>query len=1085
MTYPNRYVRATGWKRLDFLSGRGLQAAELNEIQAILGDELHQLGRTVWADGQVVRGVELDVEPGAARLSQGQVYFRGFFHDFPGGEVAIDNSGREIIGLRFSERYISESDDNSLYDPSGGMENSGHAGAHRLVYEIEVTRNEANAVPLYALQDGVFAADYRPPTQASDIARILARRTYDESGDYLVQGLRCTLRERNDTQFWVEISAGKAYVHGTEHTIPTQTRVAIDRPTDYVTVLDEQKTYQTGTNLYLLASRPVRQIFNVTATVQRSLTGVIKGAAGGMDYLAPYVPVVSLVSVTQGATTYVPGTDYLLTDNSVDWSPGGAEPSSGSSYTVVLRYTKQMDAGVDFTQTGESLDFSPTGDNPVDQTPVYVDYQYYVSRHDLVVMNPQGEIKVIRGVPGLFPRDPSPPANALPIAAVNLVAGFSGPEAHIVAHSERYRLTMAEIAALRQRIDDIEYNLAVDDLEQAAINVDLPTSKIGIFTDSFRDSSKMDSDHPLFSCSFGLSGDGLDTLYPPFATQFHPLQDAAAFLHRAYSHVATITQGYATESINVNPYAAYNNAGILTLTPAADIWIDVHWIRRFSGQSFVTPFRWWEEWIQTTRTLLSDVQISGGTPAEKVVRVDGSGFQPYSNNLALVFNDTDLGLTPVAPTLGGTDPETVRANEHGAFSATFTVPQGTINGTHQVLVYNEDNRGSTQYRIDGRLQTWLENNTLIRHIEGQPLDTNDPIAQSFTVDYDQFISGVDLFFAQKDDTIPIVVSIRNTVNGYPGPRVLAEQTIAATDVMVSTDSSVATQVRFTNPIYVQADQEYAVVVTTLSQRYYLFLATLGENDLLTGSPVLKNPASGVMFSSANNAAWTAHQRSDLKVTLYRANFGTDTTVLTFPPDGASPETLGITPSCTRLCLFAAEILPVGTSITWEVALDGGSWRTVPVNVDLDMGVSFTSIRVRATLMGTTSLTPIVHGSLGAIATRWAGDLVYSHNTVTLPEYTEIDVYVDANVPNAQNVSVIWYNGASDPPDPVLDWTWMGMATPVRAVNAEWTEYHIHYELPGPPPASGPDSLLKIALIYSLDAGSVVFPRYRRLRVIAR
>lgn len=78
--------------------------------------------------------------------------------------------------------------------------------------------------------------------------------------------------------------------------------------------------------------------------VARASQVMIKGSAAGADLILlngqEAVTVLSIVSVVQGATTYVPTTDYVLGTNTVDWSPAGAEPAVGSQYTVTYTYTK-------------------------------------------------------------------------------------------------------------------------------------------------------------------------------------------------------------------------------------------------------------------------------------------------------------------------------------------------------------------------------------------------------------------------------------------------------------------------------------------------------------------------------------------------------------------------------------------------------------------------------------------------------------------------------------------------------------------------------------------------------------------------
>ena len=50
----------------------------------------------------------------------------------------------------------------------------------------------------------------------------------------------------------------------------------------------------------------------------------------------------------------------------------------------------------------------------------------------------------------------------------------------------------------------------------------------------------------------------------------------------------------------------------------------------------------------------------------------------------------------------------------------------------------------------------------------------DPLAQTFLVTEAGgcFVTSLDLFFSQKDNTLPVWVEVRNVVNGYPGPKVI-------------------------------------------------------------------------------------------------------------------------------------------------------------------------------------------------------------------------------------------------------------------------------------------------------------------------
>lgn len=75
---------------------------------------------------------------------------------------------------------------------------------------------------------------------------------------------------------------------------------------------------------------------------------ITKGSAAGADLILlngqEAVTVVSIVSVVQGSTTFTVTTDYVLGTNTVDWSPAGAEPTSGTQYTVTYTYKKPVGA---------------------------------------------------------------------------------------------------------------------------------------------------------------------------------------------------------------------------------------------------------------------------------------------------------------------------------------------------------------------------------------------------------------------------------------------------------------------------------------------------------------------------------------------------------------------------------------------------------------------------------------------------------------------------------------------------------------------------------------------------------------------
>ena len=158
----------------------------------------------------------------------------------------------------------------------------------------------------------------------------------------------------------------------------------------------------------------------------------------------------------------------------------------------------------------------------------------------------------------------------------------------------------------------------------------------------------------------------------------------------------------------------------------------------------------------------------------------------------------------------------------------------------------------------------------------------DPLAQTFLVTTrgGTFITKIDLFFSQKDDTLPVWVEIRNVVNGYPGGKLLpfGRAIKQAADVNVdATTASSATTFTFDSPVYLQEGQEYCFVTMTNSLEYKLWITQMGEPDVSGSNRIISaQPHGGSLFKSQNNRTWNAVQSQDKKFTMYSALFDTAT-----------------------------------------------------------------------------------------------------------------------------------------------------------------------------------------------------------------
>lgn len=348
--YYDRTPQHPEWKRLLFVPGVSIQVAELNEIQAVVQTNLEQLASSFYREGGVVAGCSVVVDVPTVTITPGRIYALGIMHDIPEGVVTVTGTGEENIGIVITDNVVNEFDDPDLSDPAIGGENFLKPGAHRLTYSYAYAVNNPNAITIAQVINGVLNQVYEQSRPVIDtILKLLATRTLEESGSYTVIPFKIELRtlDARDinalTHLQVIVRGGVGYINGwrTENTIYYK---KADRPVDSQIRYDEQHTYTTGTDIYTLFTTPVRELVSISATVETGSFTMVRGQIPNTQDEIPeqYQPAVSIVSITGFTIT----TDFFLSGNYIDWSPAGAEPATGATYTVVLRYNKQMVRGV-------------------------------------------------------------------------------------------------------------------------------------------------------------------------------------------------------------------------------------------------------------------------------------------------------------------------------------------------------------------------------------------------------------------------------------------------------------------------------------------------------------------------------------------------------------------------------------------------------------------------------------------------------------------------------------------------------------------------------------------------------------------
>jgi hypothetical protein len=209
----------------------------------------------------------------------------------------------------------------------------------------------------------------------------------------------------------------------------------------------------------------------------------------------------------------------------------------------------------------------------------------------------------------------------------------------------------------------------------------------------------------------------------------------------------------------------------------------------------------------------------------------------------------------------------------------------------------------------------------------------DPLAQTIMIGSKggAFLTKVDIFFSTKDANIPVNLQIRESVNGYPGPGILpfSKVTLNPDQIETSNDATVATTFTFESPVYVQDETEYCIVLLSDSNNYRVWISQLGEKNIGTDRFISEQPYAGVLFKSQNASTWTANQEQDLKFTVYRAEFNTNTEgIATFTNDILPPAVLDANPFKTTLDSSKVRVshrnhgMPSGSTVIISNVADG-------------------------------------------------------------------------------------------------------------------------------------------------------------------
>lgn len=415
------------YRQILFTSGRSVQCRELTGIGNFASEYIKEVAGLIHKDGTILSGcnvkamdrtprtdhpeAQLGLTVGTLSMNGGRIFVDGApfeidfikFPNFSKDTVPIKLTGTETVFVEIIDTVVTAIEDSTLLDPASGYDNFEAPGAHRLqriARYISTAHKDYNTtgnirVPVVEIQDGkiVYEAAKKAETNESDesvssetnILDLLSQRTFETSGNYLVNGFRIkTAPCLDNTKVAVNVTPGIAYISGKRIELQSSFTGYIDKISVTSLVQGEEKAVEflkkinnTGelvddldasgkkkiNRRYKLSLSPAAAITEVAAPIigkrqmiynPASIT-YITGLSGSVNkILKCYVPKspepgeAEPDKLPDQLEEFKEGIDFRFENQGILWLSGGNNPSnvsggiSGNQFFVTFLYKPNL-----------------------------------------------------------------------------------------------------------------------------------------------------------------------------------------------------------------------------------------------------------------------------------------------------------------------------------------------------------------------------------------------------------------------------------------------------------------------------------------------------------------------------------------------------------------------------------------------------------------------------------------------------------------------------------------------------------------------------------------------------------------------
>ena len=304
-------------------------------------------------------------------VTEGVFFYDGFFIKNDAQTIATskysNTTANARIGFEISESISSYTSDTSLLDPAQDASNYQAPGSDRFKIELVLSSRDLNStdatqfIELSRVEEGVLNRNAKFPIY-SILEETLARRTYDESGNYTVRPFQVTLQTNssNTANMDVILSPGKAYVFGYEYESISPTTIVVEKPRTTEVVANKRLSADYGNFVYTtnhFGSFPINSLTTIDlhcvaqSSINTTSTGSITNTKIGTARVKSFS--FDSASNTSNSSTY----DYktFLFDVSVGSITGNVNTATSSTITIGNTTAGQIYSSVTDAYKGAKL----------------------------------------------------------------------------------------------------------------------------------------------------------------------------------------------------------------------------------------------------------------------------------------------------------------------------------------------------------------------------------------------------------------------------------------------------------------------------------------------------------------------------------------------------------------------------------------------------------------------------------------------------------------------------------------------------------------------------------------------------------